>query len=285
MTHDRIGDRNRFLEGQGFNSADLEHKGVTEWDSAEAALGKLLGGNSTSSGGGGGYDAGFGSASGGEPVTDSGTDGVILVFKIFGAGFALYLLCCIVWAAFSAKDELLAHWRSVRSAEIAEQRIKDYSDFSKLSDWPQEVQAVYRKQEGKPLGKLLDEIPTKLSPEKRHVAGAQIWFKISREGTGARDLLMAVQEAPHRVDNPILRAGGMSLDFLKTECKKGVELACLDAAKSFAGLVWHGKGSAEQRWVIKAALDQLPSSGPLAHSNGVESLRVKLLATQKSLQH
>src|SRR5206468_12783999 len=106
----------------------------------------------------------------------------------------------------------------------------------------------------------------------------------SSKGAGANKFLITAQETPHRVSSPIPRAESLSLHFLKTECQNGVESACLDAAKSFAGLVWNGKGSAQERWIIDAALEQLPSSGLLAKSDAIESLRTKLLATRKSLQ-
>lgn len=290
MSYDGIDDRNRTLSSEGFDRGNLEHAGVTDSDSAEVARGKLLAQNSRPSAGdayGTSFDTASGGGGGGTAGDGDDTDGVILVLKVIGCAVGLYLLTCILSAAWSAKDELFEYWRKTRHAEIADKRIEEYSDFSKLSDWPKEVQAIYQKQESKPLGKMLDEIPSNLnnlSFEKRDMLGAQIWFKISSKGAGASEFLSTVQEAPHRVSSPILRAASLSLHFLKTECQKGLELACLDAAKSFAGLVWHGKDSAEADWIIKAALDQLPSSGPLAKSEAIESLRTKLLATRKSLQ-
>jgi hypothetical protein len=287
MSYDGLDDRNRTLSSEGFDSWNREHAGVTDSDSAEVARGKLLAQNSRPSAGGA-YETSFDTASGGGGGGGGGdTDGTILVLKVIGCAIGLYLLTCILSAAWSAKDELFAYWRKTRHAEIADKRIEEYSDFSKLSDWPREVQAIYQKQESKPLGKMLDEIPSNLnslSSEKRDMLGAQIWFKISSKGAGASEFLSTVQATPHRVSSPILRAASLSLHFLKTECQKGLEFACLDAAKSFAGLVWHGKNSAEAHWIINAALDQLPSSGPLAKSDAIESLRAKLLATGKSLQ-
>jgi hypothetical protein len=287
---DRINERNRVLDGEGYKPWDLERRGVTDSDSTEGARAKLI--QHSAPGAGGAYGPDFGSMSGGSGGGgDNGAindiEGFARICKFIAWGVGLYLLACILWVIPSIVSEFREDWHKNRQAEISDKRIQDYSDFSALSDWPQEVQAIYKRQENKSLGKLLDEIPeniNKLSPEKRHMLGAQIWFKISSKGTGAGDVLTGLQKAPHRVGLPVIRSMSLSLHFLDTECKKGVELACLDAAKSMASAFWYGKGSAREDWTIQSALDHLPSSGPLAHSRGVESLRQKLLATRKSLE-
>jgi len=289
MSFDGIADRNRNLSREGFNSADLTNAAVADSDSEEVARSKIAHYRNPAPGALSTFDSGpdFGSGGGGDGVVyDTDLDKAGKVIKAILWAIGLLFLAGVLGAVWSAKEDLFEYWRETRRADMADQRIQAYSNFSSLSDWPKEIQAMYGKQKDKPLEKIMDDNPgdfNKLSPGKRHMLGAQIWFKISSKGAGAGEYLMAVQKAPHRVHNPALRAANLSLHFLKRECQKGVELACLDAAKSFAGLVWHGKGSVQEDWVIKSALDQLPASGPLATADAIESLRAKLLATRESL--
>lgn len=286
MSYGGNGDRDRNLNREGFNAADLTNAVVTEHDSEEVARYKIAEYRNRAQGPSGDMDFDVGSAGGSGTYDDGSAERAILVIKTILWGIGLLLLCAVLGAIWSAKDELIEHVREGRRAEAADKRIKEYADFSTLRDWPKRVQEMYKRQENKPLATMLDEIPentNKLSRDKRHILGAQIWFKISSKGAGANAFLLEVQDTPHRVNNPILRAASLSLQFLKNECGKGVELACLDAARSFAGLVWHGKGSVQEDWVIQSALEQLPSSGPLATSPAIASLRTKLLATRESL--
>ena len=63
---------------------------------------------------------------------------------------------------------------------------------------------------------------------------------------------------------------------MKKEYGRGIEVACLDAAKSVAGLVWDGKGSAQDPYVLKRALTHLPTDGSLAKSQAILSLRLRI---------
>jgi len=286
MSYGGNGDRDRNLSREGFNSADLTNAVVTEHDSEEVARTKIAEYQNRTQGPSGSMDFDVGSGGGAGSYDDGSVERTIIVAKTIAWAIGLLFLCAVLGAIWSAKDELIEHMRESRRADLADARIKDYSDFSRLQDWPNRVQEIYKKQESKPLAAMLDDLPEntgKLSPERRFILGAQIWFKISSKGTGANAFLLEVQDTPHRVANPMLRAASLSLQFLKNECGKGVEPACLDAAKSFAGLVWQGRGSAQEDWVIESALEKLPSSGPLAKSPAVESLRAKLLATREQL--
>lgn len=193
----------------------------------------------------------------------------------------LLLLLPILQFAWSSKDALFVYVDQFRRERAGAERIEEFSDFSKLSDWPKRVQAIHQKGEDKSLERLLDEIPAdlrKLPPAKREMLGAQIWFKLSSKGAGATDYLATVQEKPNRVKYPKLAAASLSLGFLKNECSKGVELACLDGAKSFAALVWFGRESSQDPWMIDSALGHLPTSGPLAKSEAIASLRSRISA-------
>jgi hypothetical protein len=289
MSYDSIGDRNRNLSREGFNSADLINAIVTDNDSEEVARYKIAQIQNPVLGARPASDTSpcipSGAGSGGSVDVDA--DGSIIVIKTILWAIGILLLIAIVGAARSAKDEYFEHMVETRRDEAAATRIDEFSSFSKLPAWPKRVQEIYKKQERKPLEKMMDEIPRdlgKLSSKKQQMLGAQIWFKISSKGAGANEYLIGVQDKPHRVASPMLRAASLSICFLEAECGTGVEVACLDAAKSFAGLVWHGIGSSQEDWVIAAALGKLPSSGPLAKSSSIESLRTKLVATRASLK-
>jgi hypothetical protein len=112
--------------------------------------------------------------------------------------------------------------------------------------------------------------------QKKAELGAQIWFRISDKGSNPEQYLIELQATPHRVKSPILRAGSLSVVFLRQECTKGVDPACLDAAKSFASLLWNGTTAFDEKIITDMALKELPSTGPLSKSPAIEALRKKL---------
>lgn len=207
--------------------------------------------------------------------------GIVCFFLVLG-------MPAILAVAWYAKDEFFKFgteaWVDAVTARAAKKRVDAFTDFSQLSDWPSRVQETFRKKEATPLEVLLDDIPAKLktlSPARKEELGAQIWFKISSKGAQAPHYLQEVQTKPHRVESPWLRAGSLSVYFLRQECNKGIEIACLDAAKSIAGLLWNGTGAFDDKAINELALEQLPTTGSLSKSDSIEALRKKIMGWRK----
>lgn len=163
--------------------------------------------------------------------------------------------------------------------EVSHDRVTEYSDYSKLTDWPQSIQDIYKKEQDESLLAIVEKGPENFKDypaNQKFEAGVQAWFRISGKGTEAYPYLTSLQEQPHKRMSPFLRAGSLSLYFLKDQCKKGIAMACTDAAKVRASLLFNGMKGYDEAIVDKMALDELPSDGPLSKDPAIVALREKL---------
>jgi len=223
MSDDRLDERNRNLSQEGFHSADWINAGATDHDNEEVIRYKIAQQRAASQSALSGFDTGMDDGPGGGVMHIDDVERTAFVIKAVLWGIGFFFISSILGALWSAKDELFEYWQESRRAEAADKRVKEYTDFSRLSQWPEKVQEAYRKQENKPLEKLMDEVPrdlNQLSAARRHALGAQIWFKISSKGAGASDYLDTVQKAPHRVGMPIIRRPRCHCSFCEASARR-----------------------------------------------------------------
>jgi hypothetical protein len=286
MSVDDSEERDWHLRSNGYMPWEAHDAGVVSYDSAEIARNKIDEKRKSYTMTSMSTTAASGSQPGEFSRTSQSGGPSMFIGKDIVSFMLLVAFAATVAIAWSERNKIFDYgvgmWQEFTWKRAATKRIDAYSDFSRVSDWPARVQDTYRKQQAKSLAALMDEIPENLkhlSSARKEELGAQIWFKISSNGREASQSLIDLQNMPHRVKSPLQRAGALSVYFLKQECTKGLETACLDAAKSFAGMVWYGTGPFEDGWVNEKALQQLPTSGPLSTSAAIQSLREKILNT------
>lgn len=171
------------------------------------------------------------------------------------------------------------------SRQIGAARAHMYGDFSTVKEWPARLQM-----HAAPPQKSLYEIVGEIFPDRKSTSaaqeaavGARIWFRLAAEGEAARDSIAALHMQPGGVPGRGLRAITLSKTFLRRECAKGVELACLDAAKAIAGLLLAFSDGCDEMAINKEALAELPTTGPLSTLPAVIELRHKISQPRQNI--
>lgn len=210
-------------------------------------------------------------------------------FVIFAVLLAGYYAFCFVsdfvknypeWSR--AREYQQADERASKErVSMKARRAQEFSDFSLISAWPSEVQRGYAKHVDKPLSEIVDELPldfAKLPLAQQTELGAQVWFRISSKGSEAGQLLSELGSGTvrKRVRIRIGPALTASILFLRRQCTLGVEPACLDIAKAYASTLFEGIAGNGEEAIVKAALKELPETGPLAQSGQVVALKKRL---------
>jgi hypothetical protein len=159
------------LQSKGHQRWDVDRAGVTGYDSPETALRKLEEQRKRDQATW--HDPNLNSGQGQSSHSFGWSGGDIDPKGALGSVLALILLICspiiIGMTALGIRNigqaeiSIREKGRELATAQVAAERVRNYSDFSKLSDWPNNVQETYRMQEHKPLIVLLDEIPEKLN--------------------------------------------------------------------------------------------------------------------------
>jgi hypothetical protein len=169
--------------------------------------------------------------------------------------------------------------RSKGMTEIADARLSRFSDFSKPEEWPSGVQSSIKKKTRGSLEDVLRRLPQNvddLSLARKAEVGATIWFMVSKEGANARQYASEAKGKVLRAGHKWFYEERLALAFLRQECGKGVEVACLDAAKLHAGNVFDLPDLITETDSDKKALAELPATGPLSNSPSVVALRKRI---------
>lgn len=171
--------------------------------------------------------------------------------------------------------------------ELAERYFKDtkashrrerFSDFSQKSGWPLAVQQASAQYQGSSLVTLVAQIPKNLDSvptKKRDALAAEVWFKLAEQGSNANSKLVSIQaEAGAWTYHATAQ---LVVTFLEKKCASGIEVACLDLAKVYAGAVFLSAGTDEEgEYLDKRALEFLPTTGPLSRAKAIIELRARL---------
>lgn len=261
--------------------------GVTQWDSQGVIDAKLAehykkeaeerwGGNKT---------AGNGSNRKNDYVNHGGE--IVLFFwvvKLFAAAFligSVYTLLTDV----SIRNGVINSYEDWKYSRARAERVKQFSDFSEVSKWPDYIQILNSKTTQKSLEKIIASLPEDLvnsySYEKKIESGSRAWFAIAENKINAdKYVYYEIEKLRARsVKMPYIKMYYIVNFFLKDQCKKNVEAACLDAAKIRAGLTLNysiGSVRFSELDTINDALKELPEDGPLTKSEEIKNLRHKL---------
>jgi len=192
--------------------------------------------------------------------------------------FVGLILVCVVGLVLMLGDSF-TKWQRNDQSEVIELRSKMYSDFAPIGKWPVVVQERYSKYQYKPLMQVLVEVSEnreRIPREKKAEYGGQIWFAVSSHGKDAHTYVKTTFHDFLSANHKWIGLESFVLEFLHGQCRSGIVVACLEAAKVRAGAIFETTQSFDAVDGDKKALAELPATGSEASAPDVVELRERI---------